>query len=572
MGTHLYLSKNIGAHPLQGNVSEATLLVKYPEECPCARIDQLEKAYCCFAISALRHFFIKRGSSMENTKFESESAKSVLDLVENENGSTSGFPAKTDNKNKLLEHELNNIKVELEYYQDREFQVLAMGDTILDGVFIVNGDGMIVGINNIACELLGLARSKVINKHIKNFNYLLDDNAIKKVVSKKEIASAMTTVHNKQILITGAPYFNKKGKFIHSIFCLRDMTELIKLKEDLEISEAVCQRYHDVIKYLREQVFDKNSEIIGKSVQILQMKESIIEIAKADNATVLILGETGTGKELVAKEIVKNSPRKNKPYIKINCASVPESLIESELFGYEKGSFTGALSKGKIGLFEKANFGTLLLDEIGELPVSLQSKLLRVLQEKELVRVGGTSPVKLDIRIIAATNKDLEKMIKAGKFREDLYYRINVLPIHVPPLRTRTEDIPLLANFFLKKYNAKYCRKKLLAISSISVLEQYPWHGNVRELENVIERLVILGSNNLIEEKHVLQVLHITDKTHQKKEQESLKEMVSSYERRIIADALKKYGSTHKAAKHLGMTQSGLFQKARRLGVSTQRG
>ena len=225
---------------------------------------------------------------------------------------------------------------------------------------------------------------------------------------------------------------------------------------------------------------------------------SLIESVASTDATVLIRGESGVGKELVADALHYNSNRKSKPFIKVNCAALPESLIESELFGHEKGSFTGA-SAQRIGRFEAANGGTIFLDEFGDIPANIQVKLLRVLQEREIERIGSTMANKVDVRIICATNRNLEKLIEEGTFREDLYYRINVFPIHIPPLRERINDIPVLSNFFIDKYNKKHGKEiKRITTMAIDTLMVYHWPGNIRELENCIERACILSTDHVI--------------------------------------------------------------------------
>lgn len=252
------------------------------------------------------------------------------------------------------------------------------------------------------------------------------------------------------------------------------------------------------VSYLREEL-EKNigKPIIGKSKSLLSILDNILRVAKT-TATVLILGESGTGKELIANAVHFNSDRKNKPYIKINCGAIPENLIESELFGYEKGAFTGAHTR-KIGKIEKANGGTVFLDEIGELPLALQVKLLRMLQEKEIERIGGLEPIKIDVRVIAATNRDLLRMVEEGTFREDLFYRLNVIPLYVPPLRERKDDIPLLIDYFMQHYCREVGRGKIyIDKEAMDKLVSYSWRGNIRELENVIERMVILSYEDVI--------------------------------------------------------------------------
>nr|WP_275299492.1 sigma 54-interacting transcriptional regulator [Clostridium sp. YIM B02506] len=308
--------------------------------------------------------------------------------------------------------------------------------------------------------------------------------------------------------------------------------------------------------------------MIAKDASMKRIIQLINSVAKTD-ATILITGETGVGKEVIATEIYKKSNRSNKAYIKINCAAIPESLLESEMFGYEKGAFTGAIKKEKLGYFELAQKGTLLLDEIGEMPMKLQSKLLRVLQEKEITRIGGTKPINLDVRIIAATNQNLEQQIKNGTFREDVYYRLNVIPIEIPPLRERKDDISILADTFLNKFNLKYNKNKKIEASVLEVLEEYNWPGNVRELENLLERLVIYGDDEIINKENINNILRKNEFSQYLVEREeiTLKEAVDLLEKDIIEKTLKKYRSSRKAAKVLGVTQPTVLRKAKSLGI-----
>ena len=290
-------------------------------------------------------------------------------------------------------------------------------------------------------------------------------------------------------------------------------------------------------------------------------------VAKSE-ASVLITGESGVGKEVAAKEIYRQGLRKEAPFITVNCAAIPENLLESELFGYEKGAFTGAF-KEKMGLFEVANGGTILLDEIGEFPMHLQPKLLRVLQEREIRRVGSTKSIPIDVRVIAATNRDLMAQVKNGNFRADLYYRLNVVPIQIPALRDRREDIALLASNFLVMFNKKYKTSKFFLSQAVMLLEQHDWPGNVRELENVVERLVIVSSKQAITPQQVLMVFsgRMNVDTGTDAPVMSLKEVTAQLEKRMIAEALTNYKSTYKAAKVLGLSQSTLVRKAKALGI-----
>ncbi|MEK6679952.1 MAG: sigma-54 dependent transcriptional regulator [Nitrospirota bacterium] len=315
------------------------------------------------------------------------------------------------------------------------------------------------------------------------------------------------------------------------------------------------------------------NNIVGKSDAMKTIFELIDKLAKDGQSTVLITGESGTGKELVARAIHFNGPRASKAFMPINCATLTQNLLESELFGHEKGSFTDAY-KQKLGKLELADKGTLFLDEIGTLPLDLQSKLLRVLQEKEFTRVGGTENIKIDVRIIAATNTNLEKAIEEGKFREDLFYRLNVLPIHLPPLRQRRDDISLLIDHFLKKYNSMKNKNIKLSNEAIELLQNAEWKGNIRELENVIERLVLVADKDNIEAKELIKYNIINTKqgaTSQDKElpmKNLIKNISKEYEKEMIQKTLQKYnGNVTKASKELGIARETLHRKIKALNL-----
>ena len=287
------------------------------------------------------------------------------------------------------------------------------------------------------------------------------------------------------------------------------------------------------------------------------------------SSTVLLYGESGVGKEVIAQAIHQLGRRQAKPFLKLNCGAIPENLLESELFGYSKGSFTGADKNGKEGYFKQADGGILFLDEIGEMPIHLQVKLLRVLQEQEIIPIGSTAPIKVNVQIIAATNKKLEKMVEEGTFREDLFYRLNVIPIHIPPLRERTEDISLLAFHFLQQFNEKYERNYHLTPDAINVLEFYPWPGNVRELQNIIERLVVTAEHSSIDAEFVSQFLSMGFE-HKKMRPVitrviPLQEAVDYVEEQLILMAMNQYKTTTKAAKALGISQSSVSRKYQKI-------
>lgn len=369
----------------------------------------------------------------------------------------------------------------------------------------------------------------------------------------------------------------------------RLFTEEISLQEDLRLLSIIAAmvgqavKLNQVLEEEKERLLDENiklhrelqeryklTNIVGNSRKMQEVFQAILQVAPSD-ATVLIRGESGTGKELVANAIHYNSPRSSGPFVKVSCAALPESLIESELFGHEKGAFTGALSAKK-GRFEMANGGTIFLDEIGDLSPTVQVKLLRVIQEREFERLGSSSTIQVDVRIIAATHQDLEELIRKGRFREDLYYRLNVFPIYMPPLRERKTDILLLAEHFLEKYSRQYNKKiRRISTPAIDMLMAYHWPGNVRELENWMERAVILCNEEVIYSYHFPPTLQTAEATgtHPRV---PLKAAVAQFERELIIDALKSTrGNRAKAAKLLQTTERILNYRIRSLNIDPKR-
>ncbi len=339
----------------------------------------------------------------------------------------------------------------------------------------------------------------------------------------------------------------------------------------LQAANAEKESLLDENKILKRALTEKYQveNLIGKSGRMMEVFDMVLRVANS-NATVLLRGESGTGKSMVANAIHYNSPRKNRPFVTVNCSALPETLIESELFGHERGAFTGAYAS-KQGRFEQAGGGTIFLDEIGELPHSVQVKLLHVIQEKEFQRLGGAKPIKCDVRIVAATNKNLERAMESGNFREDLYYRLNVFPIYLPPLRERRTDILLLAEHFLERYNSEY-QKKIQRISSpaVDMLMQYHWPGNVRELQNCMERAVLVCDEDVLRAHHLSPTIRsatgIPDREGRK--YKSLADAVADLEKEIIIEALKEtQGNQTKAAKLLDTSLRIINYKIKKYGI-----
>lgn len=387
------------------------------------------------------------------------------------------------------------------------------------------------------------------------------------------------------------PIFDRGGRLVNIVITLAPERE-------------VYRRFRELKRLLTQQqtirVMEGGDEramsLLGRDPKIKEIRSLIRRVAATD-AAVLITGESGTGKEVIADCIQENSKRAQKPYVKINCSAIPTNMLEAELFGYEKGSFTGATSQ-KIGLFEVANRGTILLDEIGDIPMELQPKLLRVLQQGEIYRIGNNTPIKLDVRVIAATNNNLTRKMHAGQFREDLYYRINVFPIRVPPLRERREDISGLVTYFLHEYSQRYERTLTISSEVMQMLVNYDWPGNVRELQNVVEYYVIcseegsepgpdfvsqiLQRNSQSPEYDQLPApvysgtpfatapacpvpLHVTG-------EKTLFELRDAYEKLLIEDALARTPNSSKAAQLLGIYPSSLYRKMLKYGIQPQDG
>jgi PAS domain S-box-containing protein len=480
-------------------------------------------------------------------------------------------------ENAALKIELNKIKEKLEHLETEKTTAFKIGDSIDDGICVVNAQGIVTGINKGYTDITEIKEEEIVGKPIQE---LLDKKYFSHAVSlevleKKQKVSAMSTIfrNDRKVLLVGIPFMDENNNIIKVITVMRNLTELMRLKEQLEDAEMKKRQYREELNSLKR---NRNENgFIGNHPSMIRVKELIEYVAKTD-ATVLITGETGAGKEVVAREIFKQSKRKEGPYVKVNCSAIPENLLESELFGYVKGAFTGADKKDKKGLFETANNGTILLDEISEMPMKLQTKILRVLQERELTRVGGTESIKIDTRIIASTNKSLEDMVKQNLFRADLYYRLNVFPIKLPSLRDRKEDIPDIAAAFLMKFNRIYDKSKNFSEQAVSVLMEYDWPGNVRELENIVERLVIISTNRVLTDDDVERIIYMGEKKPSLMKainirQMSLKQAVQDYEKEIIERVLKECGNSYAAAKALKTTQPTIVRKAQALGISLRK-
>lgn len=444
--------------------------------------------------------------------------------------------------------------------------LLEMMEASFDGIWITDGSGRILFVNSANAKLLGVQRSDLEGKttqELQKTGVFMTSAILDVIKERKQVSRVCQNPRtNLTVLATATPIFDSNGDIQYIFNNVRDITALNQMQDQLQEKDEIIRQQSSKLENMRIRL--GVGTIIANSKPFSQVVELAQRAAAFDAATVLILGESGTGKEVISELIVNSSPRRDKPYLQLNCSSIPDTLIESELFGYEKGAFTGADTKGRKGIFEAADGGTVFLDEIGDLPLHMQAKFLRVLQQKRIIRVGGTTPIDLDVRIIAATNRNLKQMVKEGLFREDLYYRLNVVPINIPPLRERKDDILPLAKHFLMVTNRKYHTNKAIAPDAISVLESYAWPGNVRELENLIESMVITSLEDNLHGKAFAERLQIASDSNSLQEEAplcTLKETLENAERDAIQQALQACGSIRKAAAVLGVNPSTIVRK-----------
>lgn len=442
-----------------------------------------------------------------------------------------------------------------------------------DGICVCDGMGVakkhneaydrITGINS--AELVGMDMNQMIGR-----GYISESATLLALQTRKTATTMPKLKSGNKALITANPVFDENGNIIRIIANVRDVTELITLKSELEEVRKLSQRYYSEVLHLRNQ-HPNVSGVITESNLMKAIVSTALTVAPTD-ATVTITGDSGVGKEVLARIIHNNSERRNEPFVKINCGAIPETLVESELFGYEKGAFTNAARAGKPGLFEISQGGTLFLDEIGEIPFNLQSKLLGVLQDMKFTRVGGTKEVMLKARLIAATNRDLLMMVREGTFRKDLFYRINIVALKIPSLAERKDDIFPLANHFLQKFNHKYKTSNTISPQVMNALINYDWPGNVREVENLIERLVVLAPNQQIVTEMLPDALwdRLMLPSSRGTRDTKLKEISANIERLIIKDLLGKGYSSYKIAAELGVNQSTIIRKIKKLGIKEQ--
>lgn len=456
--------------------------------------------------------------------------------------------------------------------QDMSLALETLIDSTSDGLCICNHDGKILRINRTSARFYGARPEEMIGRNVTDLvkEGLIDQSAAWEVITQGKVSNLLQQRGDRKLLVTGTPIHDNSGKLHWVVVSEKDVTEIDKLRRDLEEQKTIKDEFQMQMLKLQNMAVS-GRELIARTPIMIRTIQQSLRASKADSS-VLILGESGVGKGVIADLIHRNSDRANMPIIKINCGAIPESLIESELFGYEKGAFTGA-QNSKPGYFEIADGGLLFLDEIAELPPSAQVKLLRFLEDGILMRLGGTEPRKIDVRIVAATHRNLEEMIRQQKFRHDLYYRLNVIPIHIPALRERKECVLPMLHHFLNHYCTQTRTHKHLTHAATEALLDYDFPGNVRELMNLCERLVVMTETEVIDlpdlPSHV--VNESTEKPgafrHEWPEQMSLQQIVESVEREVLSLGLKKHHNQARMAEALDVNQSTITRKLKRYGI-----
>lgn len=474
-----------------------------------------------------------------------------------------------------------NGSLKLDGVKKRYREVESALENSFDGVMITSNKGIGMRVNPALLRLTGLDEKRFVGKKIDSLTkegfFAYEPITIRALREKRIVTGVQEINTGKAVTVTGVPVMNSNKKIVRVITNVRDLMELNRLKEDMQKSQELLLRYQSELAALRFEMA-KSQHIIAQSEDMLSVLETAFYVANSD-ANILILGESGVGKDVIARFIHVNSYREGKGgFIKVNCGAIPRELMESEFFGYERGAFTGARQNGKRGYFELADDGTLFLDEIADLPLDLQGKLLRVLEDKEIIRIGAEKPIKVNVRIVAATNKDLDEMVAAKNFRRDLFYRLNVVPITVPPLRERSEDISVLLAHFLAQFNEKYHVYKSFSREVLHLLLNYTWPGNVRELKNLVERMVITTRDAVIQPEHLPQAMiarakgcppvsilfmendYLRDQLRSK----NMKAILDEVERKIILLALNEHKSSRKVGEILGISHSSVINKLRK--------
>lgn len=444
-------------------------------------------------------------------------------------------------------------------------------DTFRDAICVTDREGIVTLVNKRHAELTGIAREKMMGSRIQDMvqNGIFDVVLNPRIVETGQKVSSVQNLYNgRTLLLDGHPVKDATGKVAYVVTVIRDITALTELREEITAQRELLETFQNLSS---EGASSNQYPRVVQSPVMQRLYAEASAIAETD-ATVLLLGETGVGKDVVARHIHRNSLRADAPFIKVDCGSIPENLIETELFGYVPGSFSGASKHGKAGLVEAASSGTLFLDEIGELPMTMQSRLLRVLQDWEVLRVGATVPKKVDVRVVAATNKELEREVAKGTFRSDLYYRLKVAVLNIPPLRSRRVDILPLAQSFLTFYGKKYRKAVNLSEEAKQVLQNHTWPGNVRELENLVQGLVVTCKHGLVGVRDLAGIRPLPPCESGEGqyalpaiEGRSLKSIMKEVETAVIEKGMQRYGSISELSRQFQMDRSTIFRKVKEI-------
>lgn len=469
--------------------------------------------------------------------------------------------------------EYETITSELQTFQRLNHELEAIIESSYDGLYVADGNANTIRVNHSYERITGLHRQQLIGRNMNDLvrERIYDHSVTLEVLEKKKQITLMQQIKgDKQVMVTGTPIYDDGGEITFVVTNVRDITELNELRRKLETSERITSRYFQTLKE-HDSIEHILRDMVIKSQRMMQVVRQATKVADADTS-ILLLGESGVGKSMLARLIHQIGRRKDRPFVKINCGTIPSSLMESELFGYEKGAFTGAVTAGKAGLIEAGHTGTVFLDEIAELRPELQVKLLEIIEEKTFTRIGGKQPQKVDVRILAATNRDLQQMMQRGEFRQDLYYRLNVIPIAIPPLRERQEDIPALALNVLETFNRAHATRKRLEPKVMDALNRYTYPGNVRELIHIMERMILLSESDLLTledlpEEITMQACRLQD-LHT--EGLTLKESIEALEAQMIRQALEQTRSLAKAAERLRVHPTTLWRKMSRYAIPSK--
>jgi PAS domain S-box-containing protein len=469
--------------------------------------------------------------------------------------------------------EVEEMAMQMRTFQELTSELAAIINSSSEGLWICDADANVLRMNPASERLNKIRAEEIVGRNMRDLveEGFIDRSATIEVIRTGGVVNMFQQREGSKLIITGTPVFDTAGRLIRVVVSERDITEIDSLQRELEEQEAMKDQLRTQMMEMQQMELESR-RVIARSPCMLKALRQAIKVSAVDSS-VLILGESGVGKGLIADLIHSHSRRAEKPLIKINCGAIPESLIESELFGYEKGAFTGAQAGGKPGYFELADGGTLFLDEIAELPLPSQVKLLRFLEDGRITRLGGTKGRTVDVRMLAATHRNLEEMVEQGRFRLDLYYRLKVIPISVPSVRERRECILPLIHHYLDTFGARTGIRKRLTRSASDALLNYPYPGNVRELMNICELLVVMSETELIDLKDlpsdiVARVEETAADAVTWQEEMTLQQTLDSVERTVLSQAMERYGNQSRMAEALGVNQSTIARKLKRYGMT----